>query len=71
LLKIVFKERVIGPEYPIVQKIRNKYLKNVKIKIEKDAPDLKVKQKIKDIIDTFYTSADHKKIRVVIDVDPL
>ncbi len=71
LLKIVFKERVIGPEYPIVQKIRNKYLKNVKIKIEKDAPDLKVKQKIKDIIDKFYTSADHKKIRVVIDVDPL
>ncbi len=71
LFKTVFKERVIGPEYPIVQKIRNKFLKTVKIKIEKDAPDLKVKQKIKELIDTFYSNTDNKKVRVVIDVDPL
>jgi primosomal protein N' (replication factor Y) len=71
LLKNVFKERVIGPEYPLVQKIRNKFLKTIKLKIEKNAPDLKVKQKIKEIIDTFYSDASHKKVRVVIDVDPL
>ena len=71
LLKSVFKERVIGPEYPIVQKIRNKFLKTIKIKIEKDAPDFKVKQKIKELIDVFYSNAEHKKVRVVIDVDPL
>lgn len=71
LLKVVFKERVIGPEYPIVQKIRNKYLKTIKIKIEKEAPDLKVKQKIKEIMDTFYSGSAHKKTRVVIDVDPI
>jgi primosomal protein N' (replication factor Y) len=71
LFKTVFKERVIGPEYPIVQKIRNKFLKTVKIKIEKEAPDLKVKQKIKELIDTFYSNTDNKKVRVVIDVDPL
>jgi primosomal protein N' (replication factor Y) len=68
---VVFKERVIGPEYPIVQKIRNKYLKTIKIKIEKEAPDLKVKQKIKEIMDTFYSGSAHKKTRVVIDVDPI
>jgi primosomal protein N' (replication factor Y) len=71
LFKTVFKERVIGPEYPIVQKIRNKFLKTIKIKIEKEAPDLKVKQKIKELIDTFYSNTDNKKVRVVIDVDPL
>jgi primosomal protein N' len=43
----------------------------VKIKIEKEAPDLKVKQKIKELIDTFYSNTDNKKVRVVIDVDPL
>ena len=56
LLKNVFKERVIGPEYPLVQKIRNKFLKTIKLKIEKNAPDLKVKQKVKEIIDNFYSS---------------
>jgi len=71
LLTSVFKERVIGPEYPIVQKIRNKFLKTIKIKIEKDAPDFKVKQKIKSLIDVFYSNAEFKKVRVVIDVDPL
>ena len=71
LLKNVFKERIIGPEYPLIQKIRNKFLKTIKLKIEKDAPDLKVKQKIKEIIDAFYTDTSHKKVRVVIDVDPL
>ena len=71
LLKNVFKERVIGPEYPLIQKIRNKFLKTIKLKIEKNAPDLKVKEKIKEIIDNFYADASHKKVRVVIDVDPL
>ncbi len=71
LLKNVFKERVIGPEYPLVQRIRNKFLKTVKLKVEKNAPDVKVKEKIKEIIDNFYANASNKKVQIVIDVDPL
>ena len=71
LLKNIFKERVLGPEYPIIQKIRNKLLKTIKLKIEKNAPDLKVKEKIREIVDTFYAESGYKKVQVVIDVDPL
>ncbi|MBX2950089.1 MAG: primosomal protein N' [Crocinitomicaceae bacterium] len=69
-LRSVFKERVLGPEFPVVRRIQNQFLKQIKLKIERDAPDSKIKDKISELIDTFYSHAAHKSIRVVIDVDP-
>lgn len=69
-LKQIFKERVIGPEFPIVQRINNLYLKNIKLKIERDAADKKIKERIQQIIDDFYSVPFNKSIRIVIDVDP-
>ena len=70
-LKNTFKERVIGPEFPIIQKIKNYYLKEIKLKIERTAPEKKVKEKLKEKIDLFYQQAGFKAVKVVIDVDPL
>ncbi len=58
-LRIVFKERVVGPEFPLIKRIQNFFIKEIKIKIEKDAPDRKVKDKI-----------HNKSSRLSIDVDP-
>lgn len=69
-LRSVFKERVLGPEFPVVRRIQNQFLKQIKLKIERDAPDSKIKDKISELIDNFYSHAAHKSIRVVIDVDP-
>jgi primosomal protein N' (replication factor Y) len=69
-LREVFKERVIGPEFPLIRKIQNNYLKSIKLKIEKDAPDKKVKERLNQLIDSFYSVPSHKSIRLVIDVDP-
>jgi primosomal protein N' (replication factor Y) len=69
-LKSVFKERVLGPEFPIVRRIQNQFLKQIKLKIERDAPDGKIKDKINELIDAFYANAAHKSIRIVLDVDP-
>jgi len=69
-LRSVFKERVLGPEFPVVRRIQNQFLKQIKLKIERDAPDSKIKDKISELIDNFYSYAAHKSIRVVIDVDP-
>lgn len=69
-LRSVFKERVLGPEFPVVRRIQNQFLKQIKLKIERDAPDSKIKDKISELIDAFYSHAAHKSIRVVIDVDP-
>lgn len=70
LLKGVFKERVLGPEFPIIKRIQNQFLKQIKLKIERDAPDSKIKERINELLDTFYSKASHKSIRIVVDVDP-
>lgn len=69
-LKAIFKERVLGPEFPIIKRIQNFHLKQIKLKIERDAPDSQVKEKLTELIDVFYSKANHKSIRIVIDVDP-
>ena len=68
-LRPVFKERVIGPEFPLIKRIQNFYIKEIKIKIEKDAPERKVKEKIQEIIDLFYAEPSNKSTRLSIDVD--
>ena len=70
-LREVFKERVLGPEFPIIKRIQNKYLKEIKLKIERGAPDKKVKAKILQDIDSFYQNVKFKGIQISIDVDPM
>jgi primosomal protein N' (replication factor Y) len=69
-LRQVFKERVLGPEFPLIKKIQNFYLKTIILKVERDAPDKKVKERVQIIIDNFYSVPSNKSIRVSIDVDP-
>lgn len=69
-LKASFKERVLGPEFPVVKRVNNLYLKRITIKIERTANDKKVKERLQKIIDHFYSAPSNKSIRVVIDVDP-
>ena len=70
-LKVVFKERVLGPEFPIIKRIQNNFLKEIKLKIERSAPERKVKEKIREIIDQFYAKPANKSVKIVIDVDPM
>lgn len=69
-LKDAFKERVLGPEFPVVKRIQNFYLKKITLKIEKDANDKKVKEQVYRILDEFYSVPVNKSIRSTIDVDP-
>ena len=70
-LRNVFKERVVGPEFPLIQKIKNQFLKEIKLKIERTAPEQKVKEKINEICDEFYKKVELKSVKIAIDVDPL
>lgn len=69
-LREVFKERVIGPEFPIIKRIQNLHLKSIKLKIERDVSDKKIKERIHLIIDSFYSNPANKSVRIVVDVDP-
>ncbi len=70
LLKAIFFERVIGPEFPIIPRVQNTYRKEISLKIEADAPQQKIKERIRELTDQFYSVPYNKSIRLVIDVDP-
>lgn len=63
--------RVLGPEYPLVAKIKNLYIKAVLVKLEKDEKLNAHKKEILKAIDRFRGSPAYKSVRVVIDVDPI
>ncbi|MEZ5197747.1 MAG: primosomal protein N' [Bacteroidales bacterium] len=64
-------KRVLGPEYPLVAKIKNFYIKAVMVKLEKDEKLSVHKKEILIAIDRFKGSSIHKSVRVFLDVDPV
>jgi primosomal protein N' (replication factor Y) len=71
LLRETFKERVLGPEFPIIKRIQNQFLKEIKLKIERTASDKKVKERITALLHEFYSKPINRVVKVVVDVDPL
>ncbi|TNE54114.1 MAG: primosomal protein N' [Bacteroidetes bacterium] len=69
-LRKVFKERVLGPEFPMIQRINQYYQKQIILKIEREASHTKVKERLTGLIDEFYSVPSNKAVRVVVDVDP-
>jgi primosomal protein N' (replication factor Y) len=66
-----FGDRVIGPEYPLVSRIRNFYIKSIMLKFEKDGVSIvKVKAIIRDIIQQFQTTKLSKGCIIQPNVDP-
>lgn len=70
-LRRQFDDRVIGPESPLVSRIRNYYIKTIMLKFEKDGISInKVKTVIRDVITQFQTTKLSKGSVVQPDVDP-
>ncbi|MGZ3753135.1 MAG: replication restart helicase PriA, partial [Mucilaginibacter sp.] len=66
-----FGDRVIGPEVPLVSRIRNYYIKSIMLKFEKDGISMnRVKAVIKDIITQFQTTKLSKGGIFQPDIDP-
>ncbi len=70
-LKKHFAKRVLGPEFPLVSRIRNLYHKNILLKIERDASVGQVKKILSELLIKFKSTSDYKSVRVNIDVDPM
>ncbi len=66
-----FAKRVLGPEFPLVSRVRNLYHKNILLKMERDASAVKVKKIITELLLQFKADATYKVVRVQIDVDPM
>ncbi len=64
--------RVLGPEQPLVERIRNLFLFAILVKIERDKVNIKaVKAYIRDRINDILTDKGLRQVSIVIDVDCL
>jgi primosomal protein N' (replication factor Y) len=64
------KNRILGPEPPSIDRIRDSYLQEMYIKLEKGKIDLnKAKKLIREAINAILQQKEYKGVAVVIDVD--
>ncbi|MBQ4822511.1 primosomal protein N' [Aquimarina sp. MMG016] len=68
-LRNVFKENVLGPEFPPIARIRNQYHKNILIKIPQGQSLSKTKEAIKKIKISFSSIKEFSGVRIIINVD--
>jgi primosomal protein N' (replication factor Y) len=66
----VFRENVLGPEFPPVARIRNEYYKNILLKIPPQQSLGKTKEYINKILKSFSAIGGWRGVRVIINVDP-
>lgn len=69
-LRAQLGNRILGPEQPLVSRIRNYYIKQIIIKTEKNAAIQKVKAIVKETIKEFNAQKEFKSVITQIDVDP-
>ncbi|WP_254070765.1 primosomal protein N' [Pedobacter sp. L105] len=70
LLRAQLGNRVLGPEQPLVSRIRNYYIKQLIIKTEKSTSIQKVKAILKQTMADFNAEKTYKGVIMQIDVDP-
>lgn len=72
IIKNYLGKRVLGPVSPMIPRIRNLYLKDILIKIERGYSLSKMKLQISENIDAFYLNNKvYSSVRIIVDVDPL
>ncbi len=69
-LRIRFGDLVYGPEYPMVSRIKNLFIKQIMVKIPRNKQQQEKKDLLKKALSDFHKYSDFKSVRVQIDVDP-
>lgn len=70
LIRKTVSEKIVGPEYPLVSRIRNLYLKSLLIKIEGFRMLQQTKQRIVDAMQSLKENEEFRPVQYTIDVDP-
>ena len=71
VLRQIYGERVLGPEYPLVSRVNTYYIRDILIKIERTPLVEKMKQRLLQCLEDFWKDTRFRKVRVVVDVDPV
>ncbi len=68
-LRQVFKEHVLGPEFPPIARIRNQFHKNILVKIPKKQSLAKTKEAIIKVNNSFSSIKDFRSVKIILNVD--
>ncbi len=71
LLRPIFKQDLLGPEYPMVSRVKNLYIKQMLVKFNREHNAQQVKDLIINKIHQFQLMPEYKSVIVQIDVDPI
>ncbi len=69
-LRAVFGNKVFGPEYPMVSRIRNKYINQILLKNRGDQNQKVFKSYLKQVLEKFREYTKYRSVLVQMDVDP-
>jgi len=70
-MREIFGNRVLGPQQPVVGRTHGKYIKQILLKIEKEASVERAKGLAGELIDIFSQNPVYRQIRLNVDVDPV
>jgi len=63
-------DRVLGPDIPLVSRIRDRYLRKLLIKVRRSA-HAEEKAFVSEVIDRVFSAPEHAAVQLVTDVDPM
>ena len=71
MLRPIFKQDLLGPEYPMVSRVKNLYIKQMLVKFNREHNAQQVKELIMKQIGLFRLLPEYKSVIVQLDVDPM
>lgn len=66
-----FGDRILGPEYLPIARVRNRYQKQLILKLEKSRSFKEARQTIRQCMEEFYREKNNRSVQIAIDVDPV
>jgi primosomal protein N' (replication factor Y) len=69
-LKTIFSSRVFGPQYPPVRKVQNYHIKQIILKIERDASYERARTLLRETLEDVTSNEVYRAVRISVDVDP-
>jgi primosomal protein N' (replication factor Y) len=70
-LKSIFVNMILGPEFPLVSKIKDTYHKRILLKVNRDYSPSQVRKLLKQELDFLVSENKKKLFRVQVDADPV
>jgi primosomal protein N' (replication factor Y) len=70
-LRLVFADRVYGPDKPVITRIQNLHIKKIMLKIELEASPEKAKELLRKMINHTLAGGLFKSVFIQVDVDPM